>query len=369
MNIASRALRGMRPWIRRHPFIKRLARRSEEQAYRWKHDLARSFPSLIRPAPRQITIAITAACNLKCIGCRYGRDFMVGERLDLDTTRAVLDDAHAAGVATARFYGGEPLLHRDLPAMIAHARHLGMDAYVTTNATLLGDRIDELVAAGLRWLTIGFYGIGDKYDAYTQRPGRFEKLRRSLTTVRERHGKTVDMQLNYMLSARSCSVDDLRAAWRLVEEFDLCMGVDPVSKTIPFFRDPKDGLAIETWREPELAAVVAELVRLKRQFGDRLPPSLPFLRSLPDLLLRDAASAIPCDAYELLWVGADGTVQLCDVAFPLGNLRDRRLRDMLFTKTHCAAARDGFQLKCPTCMCKIDSRIRRHSASVRQHGA
>ena len=30
---------------------------------------------------------------------------------------------------------------------------------------------------------------------------------------------------------------------------------------------------------------------------------------------------------KLVWIGADGSVQLCDVAFPLGNVNERRLRD------------------------------------------
>ena len=32
------------------------------------------------------------------------------------------------------------------------------------------------------------------------------------------------------------------------------------------------------------------------------------------------------------------------------------------------AARDAFQLKCPNCFCKVDSRIRKHGASLRQYG-
>jgi hypothetical protein len=37
---------------------------------------------------------------------------------------------------------------------------------------------------------------------------------------------------------------------------------------------------------------------------------------------------VPCDAYELLWIGADGSLQLCDVALPLGNVNAHRLRDL-----------------------------------------
>ena len=70
----------------------------------------------------------------------------------------------------------------------------------------------------------------------------------------------------------------------------------------------------------------------------------------------------------ILLLAAVAGFHMITLLLSLGNLNDKRLRDMLFTGTHCQAARDGFALKCPTCMCKIDSRIRRHSASVRRHG-
>ncbi|MCK5945337.1 MAG: radical SAM protein [Planctomycetes bacterium] len=369
MNARSRLLRRLKPLLADGSHLKDFLKRQDERLVRWKHHAAERFPSLIRPAPRQLTIAITAACNLRCQGCRYGRDFMLGDRLELDMVRQCLDDAAAAGVATARFYGGEPLLHPDLPAMIRHARGLGMEAYVTTNGVLLERRIDELYEAGLRWLSMGFYGLGDDYDGYTQRDGVFERLRRSLTTVRERYADRVAIQLNYMLSQRSCSVANVRAVWEFARGFDLHMGVDPISSTIPFFTEPGETLGIPESMRPELEAVSAEFLRLKRAFPQRVVPSEQLLRSLPALLLDDLAGEVPCDAYELLWVGANGAVQLCDVHFELGNLHERRLRDLLFTKAHRCAARDGFQLKCPTCMCKIDSRIRRHGPTRAAAGA
>lgn len=368
MNITSRIIRRLRPWLRRHQGAGQVLRWGEQQIALLRHDLALYAPVLVRPRPRQITIAVTASCNLRCMGCRYGRDFMPGAHLAWEVVRDCLDDAHAAGVATARFYGGEPLLHSDLPRMIEHATRLGMDAYVTTNGTLLADRVEDLHTAGLRWLTIGFYGMGERYDEYTQRPGHFERLRGGLAAARDRFGESLAIQINYVLSRRSCSVTDVRAAWSVAREFDLYMGVDPISHTIPFFRDPAGTLDFTEEHRAELEAVTAELLRCKQERPNRVPPSVTFLRALPDLLLRDAASRIPCDAYELIWVGADGSVQLCDVHFPLGSLKEQRLRDILFSAAHCKAAVDGFRLRCPTCMCKIDSRIRRHRRSLHLYG-
>jgi sulfatase maturation enzyme AslB (radical SAM superfamily) len=69
-------------------------------------------PALIRPDPRMIYLTLTANCNLRCKGCRYGRDFMAGQQLPLELVRGVLDDCKACDFEIIRLYGGEPLLHK-----------------------------------------------------------------------------------------------------------------------------------------------------------------------------------------------------------------------------------------------------------------
>jgi MoaA/NifB/PqqE/SkfB family radical SAM enzyme len=122
---------------------------------RLKHSLYSKWPSLVSPEPHKLTVAVTASCNLRCIGCRYGRDFMIGSQLSLRMIQTLLDDAKALGIEVVRLYGGEPLLHKQLGEMIRYALALGLKTYVTTNGTLLEHRIDELYAAGLRDLTLG----------------------------------------------------------------------------------------------------------------------------------------------------------------------------------------------------------------------
>jgi len=129
-------LKRSRPYLDKNPFLKRAAVQLEMNANLVKHSVATVMPFVIRPTPRVLTVAITAACNYACTGCRYGRDFMPGQHLKLDTVRTLLDDAAAAGMTTVRLYGGEPLVHPDLPEMIRHARTAGILPYVTTNGFL-----------------------------------------------------------------------------------------------------------------------------------------------------------------------------------------------------------------------------------------
>ncbi len=367
--ISSRLMRAIRPRLDSHPRLKRFLRRADIAASRMHHSIAEFFPSIIRPAPRQLTVAVTAACNQRCIGCRYGRDFMVGEHLPLDLALDLLDDAAAAGINRVRLFGGEPLLHPELPQMIRRSTSLGMDTYITTNGVLLKDRVDELHAAGLRWLTMGFYGAGAQHEAYTQRPGGYERVVAGLEAARARYAAAIELQLNFVVLRPTCNLETLAAAWSLARRFDMFLHVDIHGYSIPFFSDgPGDEVAFRPEDRPVVQAVADELVRLKREYPQRVSDSMTLLRSIPDWVMKGAGMRVPCDAYELIWVGANGVVQLCDVYFPLGNLHERRLRDMLFNKKHRRACRDAFQLRCPNCTCKVNSRVQKHAASVRRYG-
>jgi molybdenum cofactor biosynthesis enzyme MoaA len=84
---------------------------------------------------RWIEIAHDYRCNLRCIGCRACED--TGERASPDRAE-LLREAHAAGVRSAWFGGGEPTLREDLQALVRHARALRYEAIrVQTNGLRL----------------------------------------------------------------------------------------------------------------------------------------------------------------------------------------------------------------------------------------
>jgi pyrroloquinoline quinone biosynthesis protein E len=64
--------------------------------------------------------------------------------------RRVLDEARELGVLQVHFSGGEPLLRRDLPELVAHAHRCGMYTnLVTSGISLTEARLAALTAAGL----------------------------------------------------------------------------------------------------------------------------------------------------------------------------------------------------------------------------
>jgi len=332
-----------------------------------KHTLARRFPALIRPRTRKLTVAITAHCNLRCAGCKYGRDFMPGQQLPLQVVEDLLEDGRAAGVETVRLYGGEPLLHRDLPAMVRRATGLGMRTYVTTNGLLLEKQVDELYAAGLRDITLGYYGSGAAYDEYVQRPGSFACMQAGVAAARQRH-PDLGLQLNFLVMRPTATLEALEAAWAFALRHDMTFHTDLIHYSLPYFVQGRDGeLQFRSEDRPAVERVVARLLELKRLDPRRMSESEASLRSIPDWLFQGPAMRVPCDVYKMLWIGADGSVKLCYVTFDLGNLNERRLSEILDSAAHRQAARDAFQLRCPNCHCERDSRIRRDLASRRRY--
>ena len=334
-----------------------------------RHFAARFVPQLIRADPRSIYLTLTANCNLRCIGCCYGRDFMRGASLPWPIVRDLLDDVKAAGFESVRLYGGEPLLHKDLSRMVARSVELGLHTWMSTNAILLREKIDELYDAGLRELTIGSYGTREDYDAYVQRKDRYARMEAGIAYTRERYGDAVKITLGWLLMRPTCSLEAIRDVWELAERYATPISVNLIHYSLPYFSEGPDRmLQFRPEDRPAVERAVAELLRLKEQRPEMIAQTPMALRSIPDWLIRGPDMKVPCDRYRLIWVGADGTVQLCYVTFKLGNLHEKRLRDMLFTAEHQRAARDAFAVRCPNCHCAYDRRVKLHGPSRRLYG-
>ena len=92
-------------------------------------------------------------CNLACTYCN---EFdAVSPPVPLETLKARIDKLAELGVAIITLSGGEPLLHPQLEAIIAHIRRRGSIAGLITNGYLLNPRKIELLnRAGLDYLQI-----------------------------------------------------------------------------------------------------------------------------------------------------------------------------------------------------------------------
>lgn len=136
---------------------------------------------LARPL-RALRLSVTDRCNLRCSYCMPEEDYVWLPReglLDFDELARVGRVFASLGVDRVRITGGEPLLRRNLPALVADlcATPGIRDVALTTNGVLLESLAAPLREAGLRRLTVSL----DTLD-----PRRFEELTRKdeLASVR-----------------------------------------------------------------------------------------------------------------------------------------------------------------------------------------
>ena len=103
------------------------------------------------PPPAFFAIGLTYRCVCRCEHCyAAGRTRDIADELRTDEVRELLDQAAELGALEVFFTGAEPLLRRDVPELIAHARGLGLLTRISTNGYLLDDkRVEALAAAGL----------------------------------------------------------------------------------------------------------------------------------------------------------------------------------------------------------------------------
>jgi cyclic pyranopterin phosphate synthase len=133
---------------------------------------------------RNLRISVTDRCNLRCAYCMPEEEYVWLPReeiLQFEEISRLVDVFIELGVDKVRLTGGEPLLRRDLPALIHPlAAKPGLrDLAITTNGVLLAEHAASLKAAGLHRVTVSL----DTLD-----PARFVALTRRTTHARVLEG-------------------------------------------------------------------------------------------------------------------------------------------------------------------------------------
>ena len=100
-----------------------------------------------------IRISLTQACNLNCIYCHAEGEKHPEQELSAEQIAEILRVAQSFGIRSVKFTGGEPLMRPDL-AQIIRSVPPGMEVSLTTNATMLAERAQELKDAGLNRVNV-----------------------------------------------------------------------------------------------------------------------------------------------------------------------------------------------------------------------
>lgn len=162
----------------------------------------------LSPLPVELMIEPVNACNLACPTCPTGQGALnrPPRAMTLAEFKKIVD---GLGGAPCRFFlwnYGEPLLNRDLPAMIRCAAAAGISCRVSTNGELLvsPELCSELLASGLEHLIVCLDGADAETHARFRRGSHYAGVLaglRSLAAARRAaggHGPVLELQFLVM---------------------------------------------------------------------------------------------------------------------------------------------------------------------------
>ena len=130
------------------------------------------LPPRVPSKPLTLLFLVNRGCNLRCVFCDlWDRP----ENVPIHRALRLVEEAAGIGTKVLVLTGGEPLLHPDLPALVRHARSLGMAVNVTTNGTLVDRHLPALAEAGLTSMSFSLDGLAATHDRLRGQRGAFKR--------------------------------------------------------------------------------------------------------------------------------------------------------------------------------------------------
>jgi len=294
--------------------------------------------------PVSISILLTLRCNARCVHCDIWKNRGQEDALTADEwKRLLLDLRNWLGPVHVFLTGGEALLRPYATDLVAYASRIGLFVELLTNGYWRDQaRIEMLARANPSRVTLSLDGIGQTHSRVRGRDDFWEWTSRSIETlrrVREAGHLSYRIRLKTVIMAQN--LDHVVDVAHFARDNGLEVFYQPIERNYHSVEDPRWFEHSPTWPLDTSKAVnvVRQLIALKRE-------GLPIRNSYPELeamipYFRDPAASQEavkshsaherrhlCAALTTLEIQPNGDVLDCSRMPPVGNIRERRIRDI-----------------------------------------
>ncbi|WP_114779302.1 GTP 3',8-cyclase MoaA [Botryobacter ruber] len=137
---------------------------------------------------KTLRVSLLTTCNLGCVYCTMGDPTINADKKAQTPATVFLDQVaklHAQlNLQTIRFTGGEPLLYRELPAVLEGVSKLGIpEIKMTTNAFLLDRMAPMLKEAGLQSLNVSLDAVDEEVFYLMSKREKVEKVLKGIDSA------------------------------------------------------------------------------------------------------------------------------------------------------------------------------------------
>lgn len=305
------------------------------------------FQKFVQVRPLMASIKVTEACNSKCITCTLAQKEQDPEELTQSEITDLLKQLMDLGCRYVRFTGGEPLLRRDLPALIQAARELGFQRRIlASNGLLLSKRAKEL--EGITDLNVSLDGLQTANDAIRGVKGGY---RRTLAGIQKCKKKHPGLQLEIATTLLGRNLGDVEGLIQLCADVQATWFVN-LFDTNPYFFQ---GIEPHDLQADDPGAIQEALQVIKREHKQR-PECFTFNRkavsAVESFLLEGTYPRHCILGYTNVDIDPKGGVYSgCWAMKPMGNIREQSLEAILSNPAYTSRARRMLDRHCPQCTC------------------
>ena len=227
----------------------------------------------MRKRPLLVHFEVTLRCNARCTFCDYWKTDPKEREREL---KSYADAARYFDPMLVTFTGGEPLLRRDLEAVVAavcDAVRLKYVTMITHGGMLTPERATALWDAGINQFNISLDYLDGRHDAARGIPGLTERIFRTVSGMRERG---ID-NIRFNTVVKDDNLDQILPIVRRAEE--LGCGVN-----LSVYTDSKNGNRDHLIGAPlhaEVDALVRALLEYKRRRRGVITNSDYYIEQIP----------------------------------------------------------------------------------------
>lgn len=173
---------------------------------------------------------VTMNCNLKCVHCYNNELLNEGYPIEIDVQR-VVDGLLKIKFANIVIQGGEPLLVKNLENLIVELNNVGINVFITTNATLLTkERVISLIKAGTKGIYFSIESASQMINDKMRGTGTYLSFYKNvknfmsiyLTLLNKKYIPSMRIELSCTASSINFSSDDeIRKIFNLAEDLKI----------------------------------------------------------------------------------------------------------------------------------------------------
>lgn len=295
---------------------------------------------------------LTYACPLQCSYCSNPTELAsIGRELDTADWLRVLREARAMGATQLGFSGGEPLIRRDLEALVAEGRALGYYTNLITSGIGMDEaRLARLKAAGLDHVQISFQAANAELNnSIGGGADTFEK-KKAMARAIKAHG--YPMVLNIVLHRKN--IDEIEEILAMAE----ALGADYVELANTQYY----GWALEN--RAALLPTREQLVHAEKvtnEYRDRIGDRMQLIYVVPDYYEDRPKPCMSGWGDIFLTIAPDGTALPCHAARQLPGIDFPNVRDHGIDEIWCDSGAfnhfrgfDWMQEPCRSCTERFD---------------